>query len=211
MVLESCVETFGEAINAWKLGANRLELCSHLEMDGLTPAPELTRKVCKAVPIPVMVMIRPRAGNFVFTSGEIRLMAAQIAEAKAMGASGIVLGLLTNEGEIDLEATGSLAKLAAPLPVTFHKAIDTMADPVKAIRVLKNVEGVSRVLTSGGKATAKEGYQTIQEMIQEGSGKITIIAAGKVTLHNYIEIGTLTGATELHGRRIVGDLQTHSS
>ncbi len=210
MILEACVETYDEAVSAWRLGATRLELCSHLEMDGLTPDPELTRRVCHAVPIPVMVMVRPREGGFVFNDEEVRLMAHQIAEAKAMGASGIVMGLLTAKGAIDVEATALLAEKAAPLPVTFHKAIDTLPDPVAAITALRQIEGVTRVLTSGGKPTAYEGAETIKNMIKQGSGKITIIAAGKVTLQNFVKIGRLTGATELHGRRIVGELKANA-
>lgn len=207
MLLEACVETFEEARIAREKGAHRLELCSHLDQDGLTPDNDLIKSVCTKIPLPVMVMVRPRAGSFVFSEVEIQVMEQQIAEVKATGAAGIVLGLLNPDGGIDISAVSRLAKLAAPLPVTFHKAIDLVSDPVSAVEQLCGIEGITRILTSGGKPTAKEGAATIRDMIEKGGKRITIIAAGRVTIQNREEIGKLTGATELHGRKIVGELE----
>jgi copper homeostasis protein len=203
MLLEACVETFDEAYLAWQRGANRIELCSHLELDGLTPSPDLIRQTCTELPIPVMVMIRPRAGNFVHSEEEVRLMEEEIAMAKELGASGIVFGLLTGENNIDVINTARLARAANPLPVTFHKAIDVIPDPVDGVRQLLKVPGITRILTSGGKPTARDGVPVICEMIRIAGKQITILVAGRVTGDNVYEIAALTGSREFHGRRVV--------
>ncbi len=206
MIKEACVETFGEAIRAEKQGADRIELCSDLKNDGLTPTPDLMKKTCSLLKIPVMVMIRPRPGNFVYTSAEIQIMKQHIDLAKEAGVAGVVLGLLTPGNQIDLENTKILAKYADPLPVTFHKAIDVLDNPVEGIKLLKEIKGIKRVLTSGGKATAKEGSETIRHMIREAGEDIIILVAGKVTDENIEEIQQLTGGKEFHGKKIAGQL-----
>ncbi len=206
MIKEACVETFEEAVLAEKLGANRIELCSELQFDGLTPSFELMQKTCSALKIPVMVMIRPRAGNFVYSEEEINQMKSEIDFTKKTGVFGVVFGLLTSDNKIDEKNTGILAEYAHPLPVTFHKAIDELENPVEGVLVLKKIDGIKRILTSGGKPTANEGQETIRKMIEVAGEQITILVAGKVLNSNVEEIQKLTGAKELHGRRIVGSL-----
>jgi copper homeostasis protein len=206
MIKEVCVETFEEAVLAEQRGANRIELCSDLANDGLTPSPELMQKTCSTLKIPVMVMIRPRAGNFVYSEEEIIQMKSEIDEAKKVGAAGVVFGLLTPENEIEEKNTRLLAEYAHPLPVTFHKAIDVLENPEEGVHILKEIKGIKRILTSGGKATAKEGAETIRKMQEEAGENLIILVAGKVTDENVEEIQELTGAEEFHGRRIVGDL-----
>jgi copper homeostasis protein len=206
MVKEACVETFEEAVLAEKRGANRIELCSDLASDGLTPSVELMRKTCSNLNIPVMVMIRPRAGNFVYSEEEIIQMKSEIDQAKQAGAAGVVFGLLNKENRIDVYNTSILAEYAQPLPVTFHKAIDVLDNPVEGAKIVSTIPGIKRILTSGGKPTAMEGKNTILKMMEVSKGKITILVAGKVLDSNIEEIRQLTGAEEFHGRRIVGDL-----
>lgn len=208
MIKEACVENFEEALRAEQRGAERIELCSDLGNDGLTPTYELMQKTCSTLKIPVMVMIRPRAGNFVYSEKEIARMKAEIDQAKKAGAIGVVFGLLTSENKIDVENTRLLAEYAQPLPVTFHKAIDLLENPVEGVCVLKEIKGIKRILTSGGKATAKEGAETIRKMQKEAGTNIIILVAGKVSSENLEEIQQLTGANEFHGRRIVGDFVT---
>jgi len=208
MIKEACVETFEEAVLAEKLGANRIELCSDLTNDGLTPSFELMQKACSMLKIPVMVMIRPRAGNFIYSEEEIIQMKSEIDQAKKAGAFGIVFGLLTPANKIDKKNTEILAEYAQPLPVTFHKAIDELENPVEGVSVLKEITGIKRILTSGGKPTAFEGQETIRKMIEVAGEKITILVAGKVLDSNVKVIQKLTGATELHGRRIAGELSS---
>jgi copper homeostasis protein len=206
MIREACVETFEEALKAQENGANRIELCSHLELDGLTPSPELIEKTCSELSIPVMVMIRPRGGNFVYSEEELQTMENEIAMAKKLGAVGIVLGLLTSGNEVDVNNTRRLAAASSPLPVTFHKAIDVMENPVDGVKQLLTIKGITRILTSGGQPTAREGARVIKEMMQTAGDQITLLVAGKVTSENVDEIAALTGAVELHGRRIVSQL-----
>jgi len=208
MIKEVCVESFEEALIAEKQGANRIELCSDLANDGLTPSFELMEQTISKLKIPVMVMIRPRAGNFVCSKKEIGQMQKDIDLAKKAGAAGIVFGVLTLKNKIDTENTRILAEYAFPLPVTFHKAIDELENPVKGVIELLQIENVKRILTSGGKPTALEGQEVIREMIKVAGGKIIILVAGKVLNSNVEEIQKITGTKELHGRRIVGVLKS---
>lgn len=211
MIKEACVETFEEAAQAEQNGANRIELCADLAEDGLTPSFELMQKACSTLKIPVMVMIRPRAGNFIYSEDEIGKMKSEIDLAKKAGAAGVVFGLLTPENKIDKKNTRILAEYAQTLPVTFHKAIDELQNPVDGVSDLKEIVGIKRILTSGGKPTAIEGLETIRKMIEVAAEQIMILVAGKVLDSNVEEIQILTGAKELHGRRIVGDLSKQLS
>ena len=206
MIKEACVETFEEAISAEKKGADRIELCADLHLDGLTPSFELMQRTCSTLKIPVMVMIRPRGGGFVYSEEEINQMKTDIDKAKKAGVAGVVFGLLTPENQIDIENTRNLAKYAQPLPVTFHKAIDLVENPVEGAKILSGIPGITRILTSGGETTAKEGADVIRKMIEAAAGKIVILTAGKVTRENLEEIEKITGGTEFHGKKIVGDL-----
>ncbi len=206
MIKEACVETLEEAVKAEWLGAERVELCSNLEIDGLTPHPDLVRNTCLTLNIPVMVMIRPRPGNFVYSGKEIQKMKSAIDMAKEAGATGVVFGLLTPENRIDEINTKILADYASPLSVTFHKAIDEVDNLLEAVKTLQRIQTVNYILTSGGKATALEGASQIRKMVEVSNGIPEIIAAGKVTTENLDEIRKLTGAKAFHGKRVVGSL-----
>lgn len=210
MIKEACVETFEQAMLAEKKGANRIELCSELSVGGLTPAAELMKKTCSVLKIPVMVMIRPRAGNFHYSEEEISQMKQEIDLAKKAGAAGVVFGLLTSKNQIDIENTRILADYATPLPVTFHKAIDELENPADGVPVLKNIRGITRILTSGGKATADEGAEVIRKMKEATGENLTIVAAGKITDKNINQIQQLTQVSEFHGKQIVGNLNENS-
>lgn len=203
LIFESCVETLEDAIIAEEKGANRIELCSELEQDGLTPSRELTAQCVYYLTIPVMAMVRPRGGNFVYSEEEIKQMEAEIEFFKQAGVAGVVFGLLTNEGKIDIENTSRLAKLAFPLEVTFHKAIDYTDDLLKSFQELNEIEGITRVLTSGGMDTAWNGREVLKQMQRLPDRKIKIIAAGKVLPENRTRIAEFTGISELHGKKIV--------
>ncbi len=210
MIKEACVETFEQAMLAEKKGADRIELCSELSVGGLTPAAELMKKTCSVLKIPVMVMIRPRAGNFHYSEEEISQMKQEIDLAKKAGAAGVVFGLLTSKNQIDIENTRILADYATPLPVTFHKAIDELENPADGVPVLKNIRGITRILTSGGKATADEGAEVIRKMKEATGENLTIVAAGKITDKNINQIQKLTQVSEFHGKQIVGNLNENS-
>jgi copper homeostasis protein len=203
LILEACVDSLEDALAAEKRGANRIELCSALDLDGLTPSQELSRQCIERLGIPVMAMVRPRPGNFVYSEAEIRQMEVEIEFFKHSGVFGVVFGLLTNAGKIDIENTQRLCNQAYPLEVTFHKAIDYSNDPLRSFQELNNIKGITRVLTSGGMDTAWNGRFILKQMNNLPARKIQIIAAGKVLPENRSQIAKLTGIAELHGRRIV--------
>lgn len=203
LILEACVETLEDALVAEEKGANRIELCSALDQDGLTPSRELTNQCHYYLSIPVMAMVRPRAGNFTYSEAEIKQMETEIEFFKEAGVAGVVFGLLTEEGTIDIKNTLRLAQIAAPLEVTFHKAIDYTTDILKSFQELNDIDGITRVLTSGGKDTAWNGREVLKQMQKLPDRKIKIIAAGKVLPENRIQIAEFAGVNELHGKRIV--------
>jgi len=203
LTFEACVETLEDALAAEKRGANRIELCSALDQDGLTPSQELTRLCVQNLTIPVRAMVRLRSGGFVYSETEIQQMEAEIEFFKQAGVEGVVFGLLTEYSSIDVENTRRLAKLAYPLKVTFHKAIDYSADVLRSFQELNKIDGISSVLTSGGIGTAWDGRFLLKEMHDLLGRRISLIAAGKVLPENRIQIAEFTGITELHGKRIV--------
>jgi len=203
LIFEACVETLEDALAAERRGANRIELCSSLDQDGLTPSPELTMQCIQNLSIPVMAMVRPRGGNFVYTEKEILQMESEIEFFKQSGVAGVVFGLLNEDGAIDVENTRRLAKLAFPLEITFHKAIDYSNDVLNSFRELNAITGITRVLTSGGMDTAWNGREIIKQMQELPDRRIKIIAAGKVLPENRTLIAEFTGVSELHGQRIV--------
>lgn len=206
ILFEACVETRDEAILAERMGAHRIELCSRLDLDGLSPDKELIKKVTSAVGIPVKVMIRPRSGSFIYNLDELNTIKDSIQFCKNNGVQGVVFGMLDKKNMLQYEQIEMLSKLASPLEVTIHKAIDRTPDPVASVSGLLQIENITSVLTSGGAESAFDGYKIIKEMMRAAKEKITIIAAGKITKSNLVEVHQLIGAREYHGRKIVGAL-----
>ena len=124
MLLEICVENLESAIIAERAGADRIELCSDLKDGGLTPGFDLLKLIKEKFTIPVHVMIRPRAGDFIYSSEEFQLMKKQIEDSKILNADGVVFGILTESGDVDVKRTKELVELSLPMKVTFHRAFD---------------------------------------------------------------------------------------
>lgn len=203
LIFEACVETLEDALVAQQRGAHRIELCSALDQGGLTPSVELTLQCISHLSIPVMAMVRPRGGNFVYSDLEIKQMESEIAFFKQVGVTGVVFGLLTKEGTIDIENTRRLVLLALPMEVTFHKAIDYSVDVYNSFQILNTIQGITRVLSSGGMDTAWSGSEILKQMQHMPGRNISLIAAGKVTPENRFLLAEYTGIKELHGKRIV--------
>ncbi len=201
-VKEICVESFAEATKAMESGATRIELCENLSQGGTTPSYGTIKKCIEKLDVPVMVMIRPRGGDFVYSSEEFEIMRDDVRIAKVLGATGVVFGILTDEKEIDRDRTRELLHLARPMQVTFHKAIDELKDIFAGLTWLKE-EGIERVLSSGGRLTALEGQNTLNQMIELAGPRLKIIVAGKVTHENFDEIQEKILNCEYHGRRLV--------
>ena len=202
MIKEACVESFEKALEAQSNGANRIELCENLAVGGTTPSYGTVKICLEKLNIPIFPMIRARGGNFVYSKDEIKIMKEDIKIFKELGVKGIVFGCLTSDNKIDLELTKELVDLAYPMEVTFHKSIDEILNPLDYIDDLVNI-GIKRILTSGGKATALEGKDLINEMIKKSNGRLKIVVAGKVTKENLNRLSNLISADEFHGKLIV--------
>mgnify|MGYP001014481404 FL=1 len=202
MIKEACVESFEKALEAQNNGADRIELCENLSVGGTTPSYGTVKICLEKLNIPIFPMIRARGGNFVYSKDEIEIMKEDIKVFKDLGVKGLVLGCLTSDNKIDLELTKTLVNLAYPMEITFHKAIDEISNPLDYIEDLVNI-GIKRILTSGGKATALEGKDLINEMIKKSNGRLKIVVAGKVTKENLNGLSNLISADEFHGKLIV--------
>jgi len=203
IIKEACVDSLKGAIIAEKNGADRIELCSLPDQDGLSPSPELVESTCNHLKIPVMVMVRLRTGNFQYTNEEMDEMIRYVRQIRSFSISGFVFGALTSEYWPELDQTMQIVDAAGELDTTFHKAIDCTPDPVESAKRL-NPTGISRILTSGGEETADNGSEVINAM-QEASNQ-KILAAGKITSDNLPFLQKKLNVTEFHGKRIVGDL-----
>jgi len=201
-IKEVCVESYLEAISAAAAGATRIELCENLSCGGKTPSYGTIKKTIEKLQIPVMVMIRPRGGDFCYTNEEFEIMREDLRMCNLLGAAGVVFGLLKPNQTIDIERTKELVNLARPMPVTFHKAIDETKDILQSVIQLKTI-GIDRILSSGGEITAIEGSETLLKMIEIAGDQMKIIVAGKVTWENFEEIKNLIPSDEYHGRRLV--------
>jgi len=198
-LLESVVETVDAARAAERAGARRLELCVQLSDGGVTPPPGLITAVLERVSIPVFVMIRPRAGDFVYSDAELSDALNEVGAARVRGAHGIVLGVLRRDGRIDVERTRGLVEVAESLPVTFHRAFDAVPDQSAALEDAI-AAGASRVLTSGGAPTAHAGAEQLAALVRQANGRIAVLAGGGVRAHNVQAILARTGVREVHAR-----------
>lgn len=199
VLVEACVESLEEALTAERAGADRLELCDNLAVGGTTPRAALLAAVKQQVRIPVAVMVRPRGGSFVFSRVEVDSMHRDIAMAQSLGADALVIGVLDAAGRVDAGLTRSLVARAKGIPVTFHRAFDEVTNQRAALDALIGA-GVSRVLTSGGAATAIEGADALAELVRRAAGRIGIMAGGKVRGVNVRELVTRSGVEEVHAR-----------
>ena len=202
MLKEKCIGSFKEAIEAQKLGADRVELCDNLEEGGTTPSYGTIKMTVEKLDIPAFVIIRPRGGDFYYSPEEIEIMKEDIKICKSLGVKGVVLGILNRDNTINYEVTKELVTLAKPMEVTFHKAIDELKNPEEEVEKLASI-GVDRILSSGTKATALEGAEILNKMLEKANGKIKIVVAGKVTKENLKEVSTKIPSTEFHGKKIV--------
>lgn len=202
MLWERCCTSVEQVRQARDGKASRVELCSHLELDGLTPSREdIVTSV--ALGIPVNVMVRPRGGGFVYSADEVSVMLEQIEFCGLAGANAVVAGCLDDKSGIDIAATSRLVERAARLGLefTFHRAFDLCPDKEKSLEYLIDI-GCTRVLTSGGAPTAMEGASVIERLVCISAGRIIVMPGGGVTPSNVSRLRTLTGAFEFHGTRL---------
>jgi copper homeostasis protein len=191
------VETSEAAVAAERGGADRIELCAELLVGGLTPSEDLMRMVRAKVTLAIFAMIRPRAGDFIYSAQELAQIRGEIDTAKQLGMDGIVLGLLTRDRSVDVERTRQLVKTAQPLPVTFHRAFDDAANLDAALEDVI-ATGARRILTSGGSSTAPAGIDKLARLVVAAKDRILILPGGGINSSNAVDVARQTGARELH-------------
>lgn len=186
-LIEVVASTVQSCVSAERGGAGRIELCTALATAGLTPGGALLQAVKKVVTIPVVVMIRPREGDFYYTRDEIDLMKAEIDELGAAGADGFVFGLLTENLEIDVAKTCELVKHCGNKPAIFHRAIDCTLNLLNSVEQVIQT-GCIRILTSGGEVSGTEGIEKILEMQHIAGDQLTLMPGGGLRPESFEKI-----------------------
>ena len=181
MQLEIAVQDVAGARIAGTMGADRVELCSALSLGGVTPSAALIELVVDAAALPAHVLVRPRPGDFTYSTDEVETMLADVRFAVSAGAAGVVVGALNRGATIDSDTLARIREAAGDAAVTFHRAFDLVADPAAALELLTG-HGVSRVLTSGGASSAVVGTRALSRLVSASSGRIEIMAGGGVSI-----------------------------
>jgi len=180
VAVEICVVGVESALAAAEGGADRVELCEYLSVGGVTPSAGAIGLACRKLRIPLHVLIRPRAGDFIYSPLDLEVMERDVETAKSLGAAGVVLGVLHPDGSINVEHTSKLVQLARPMSVTFHKAFDECLAPETALEALC-VIGVDRILTSGQRPSAREGIPLLAKLTDQANGRLVVMAGGRIT------------------------------
>ena len=210
MKIEVCCPDLASVKRAIEGGADRIELCTALELDGLTPTREEIRQavsMCHAAGVKVHVLVRSREGNFVYNESEVQQMSDEIVMSLEEGADGIVIGALTEDGALDIPTCQKWIAVAkewqkeqgrAELGITFHRAFDVCRNPMQALEEIIAM-GCNRLLTSGQKPSAYEGIPMLKELVEASEGRLCILAGAGVSAENYMQIVEEAGVTEVHG------------
>jgi copper homeostasis protein len=196
MMLEVCVDSAAGLRAAIEGGADRVELCSALAVGGLTPSLGQMRDAALEG-IPSYVLIRPRAGDFIFSEAELDIMKEDIRTARDCGLAGVVLGAETESGVLDMKALEVLVTVANGLGTTLHRVFDGTPDKAQALEDAIAL-GFDRVLTSGGAAHVMDGVETLSGLVSLATGRISVMPGAGLTLQNAAHIALTTGASEFH-------------
>ena len=205
-ILEGCADNLKSAVNAYKGGADRIELCANLVIGGTTPSPALLKQVKENISIPVRPLIRVRFGDFLYSDEEIKEMADTICALKEAGADGFVIGALTKDGRLCKEQIEILIQAAGGLPLTLHRAFDMAEDPFKALEDAVSM-GFDTILTSARKDAAIDGIELYNELYAAACGRIQIMAGAGI---NPDSIRTLKNETKLTAFHMSGKVTLQS-
>lgn len=196
--VEICTPSRLSAVAAKEGGAKRIELCSNLEVGGLTPTDEDIVYCVQTLGLRTHVLVRPRVGNFLYSADEMAEIERTVMRCRQLGAAAVVVGFLTPDGKVDLGLTRRIVQLAAPMEVTFHRAFDeALQDPIEALQAVMEA-GCHRLLTSGQAPTALQGAAVIKRLVDHTSS-LKILAGSGITPDNVRQLIASTGVTEVHG------------
>lgn len=196
-VLEVCAHSVESAVSAERGGAMRLELCANLMIGGTSPDEDLFRMVRERVSVPVRVLLRPRCGDFLYTESEFELLCRQVKRFAALGTDGIVIGVLTPEGDLDEERMAKLISLAGGCGVTLHRAFDVCRDPFAALETAKRL-GVDTILTSGQQAGCTAGADLLRALVAKAGEDVQILVGAGVNADVIRDLQPKTGANAFH-------------
>jgi len=198
VVFELCAESLRGCIAALEGGAHRIELCSALSEGGLTPSHALIEAAVLQSGLPVHVLLRPRAGDFVYSDHEFALMQSDLQHARTLGASGFVAGIVDSKGRIDERRMRQLVQLAGDLEVTFHRAFDMLVDLDEALEQII-ATGCRRLLTSGGTVDVQAGADRLRSLRERAADRIVIAAGGGLRASNAAYVAATSGLNHFHG------------
>ena len=209
-MLEICIDGVASARAAAAGGADRVELCANLPEGGTTTSAGMIRAVRSVFKGGLMVIIRPRGYDFLYSPDELEVMLHDIRTARDLGADGVVIGCLTAEGRVDQSRCERLMEAAGPLDITFHRAFDMTRDLGEALEDIVKL-GIKRVLTSGGKPDVPAGVSIIASLVQQAGTRLSLMPGGGVTEKNLADIVRATGVREIHlsARTGVKSMMTH--
>ncbi len=196
-LIEICATNIQSAIAAQNAGAKRIELCDNLFEGGTAPSHGTLQIVRELLDIEINVMIRPRGSDFCYSDLEFEIMKRDIEFCKTIGVDGVVFGILSPDGNIDIKRTEELVNISRPLNITFHRAFDMTPDPFRSLEEIIELD-IDRILTAGQKNTAIEGKEIIGKLISKADGRIIIMPGSGINEDNILELKKGTGATEFH-------------
>ena len=197
VIVEACVNSVASAIEAEKGGAHRVELCDNLYEGGTTPSAAAILVTAQNIGIDLHVIIRPRGGDFLYSDLEFEVMKRDITFCKENGVKGVVLGILKENGNVDVERTHELVKAASPMKVTFHRAFDMVNDPYQALEDVITT-GCHCILTSGLSNKAWDGRDVISNLIRAAKKRIIIMAGSGINSENVVNLIKYTSVKEIH-------------
>ena len=205
MDLEICVNSIQSAYNAKVGGASRIELCQALEQGGTTPSYSTIEYCTKELQLRTYVLIRPRTGNFIYNALEFESIRREVMLCRRLGATGVVVGFLDSNLDVDIAKTKEIVNLAGDMEVTFHRAFDICNHPLQNLEKVIDC-GCTRILTSGCKATAYQGMDMLKKLVSHANGSIKIMAGSGISADNAMKIINTTGVDEVHAscKHVVG-------
>ncbi|AKJ42406.1 copper homeostasis protein CutC [Pragia fontium] len=188
--LEVCCYSVDCAVMAERAGADRIELCTSKQEGGITPSMGMLEWATQHISIPVHPIIRPRGGDFCYTKSEFEVIKRDIDQIRELGFPGIVIGILAEDGHIDMERMQQVLVQAEGMSVTFHRAFDMCANPIVALNQLTDI-GIDRILTSGQQQTAEVGLPLIRDLIHQSRGPVIMPGGGirLTNIHKFIDAG----------------------